>query len=626
VLDPLIVLIFVGVSIAVGLRSRKKASRNLAEFFLAGRTLRGWQAGTSMAATQFAADTPLVVMGLVATAGIFALWQLWIYGLAFLAMAFIFAPQWQRSGVLTDAELAEFRYGGRGALALRTIKALYYGTVINCIVLAMVLKATVAISEVFLPWHQWLPPGLHGQLVWLVNMSGVTIASGFTGADPAVASADNLISLLSILAFVCLYSLTGGLRGVVFTDVFQFALAIIGTIGYAIVAVNAAGGIGELTPRVVELYGELPGRRLLAFAPHLQGALLPFLVVISLQWLFQVNSDGTGYLAQRAMSCRSDREATAAGLTFAWLQILLRSLPWLVIAVALLIVYPFSPHDVADPSFKAQREFTFVQGVNDLLPAGVRGMLLVGMLAALASTLDTHLNWGASYWSNDVYHRLICRTWLRRDAGDRELVIVARFSNILLLVLALAIVPALDSIQQAWKLSLLLGAGVGSVLVLRWLWERINLWSELAAIAASLVAAPILLSLTHTRDDLEWVRLASMAGLSTVAAIAVTFVTPPNPDQALRRFYLRVRPVGWWRRTSRASGDDRRPLAELGSLLALMAITATSLFACLYGAGRLLIPLPAGRSLWPALALAGGIALVPVWWAMVQRRARASPA
>ena len=255
-IDLAILGAFVVISVAAGLHVRRKASRNLEEFFLAGRGLRGWQAGTSMAATQFAADTPLVVTGLVATAGIYALWQLWIYAIAFLLLAFVFAGHWQRAGVLTDAELVELRYDGRGALALRTIKAVYYGTIINGVVLAMVLKATVTIAEVFLPWHEWLPPALFDPIARIVEASGASVASGLTGVDPVIASTDNLLSLVAILVFVGLYSMTGGLRGVVFTDVFQFALAMLGTIIYAAVAVSAAGGLGGLVDRVADACGE----------------------------------------------------------------------------------------------------------------------------------------------------------------------------------------------------------------------------------------------------------------------------------------------------------------------------------------------------------------------------------
>ncbi|HSH44483.1 MAG TPA: sodium:solute symporter family protein, partial [Longimicrobiales bacterium] len=520
-IDLLIVLAFVAYAVTAGFRARSKASESLEEYFLAGKTLRGWHAGTSMAATQFAADTPLLVTGLVATAGIFAVWRLWIYALAFLLLAFVFAAHWRRAGVLTDAELTELRYSGRGVLPLRVLKAVYYGTVINCVVLAMVLVAAVRIAEVFLPWHLWLPPGVHEPVVALVRAVGVPLDSGATGVGTWVATANNLISIMGILAFTALYSMTGGLRSVVATDIGQFLLAMVGTAAYAWMVTAEVGGLSAIPSRLDALYGEAASD-ILAFAPPAGEALMPFLVIVGLQWLFQMNSDGTGYLAQRSMACRTTGDARTAGVVFAWLQIFLRSLFWLVIAVGLLILYPFTPADVAAEGFAASREVLFVVGIDELLPVGLRGLMLTGLLAALASTVDTHLNWGASYWSNDIYQRLIARHWLKREPGSRELVVVARLSNVLILVIALVVMANLGSIQNAWFVSLLFGAGMGAVLVLRWLWERINLWSEVAAMGVSLALAPVLLATT----DQEWIRLASMAGASTFAAIAVTFVTP----------------------------------------------------------------------------------------------------
>ncbi|WP_412069202.1 sodium:solute symporter family protein [Rubrivirga sp. IMCC43871] len=618
-LDLAIVLGFVGYALWSGLSARKKASEGLGEYFLAGKTLGGWRAGFSMAATQFAADTPLLVMGLVATGGVFLLWRLWIYGIAFLLMAFVFAVGWRRSGVLTDAQLTEVRYSGRGVLALRVLKSLYYGTLINCVVMAFVLVAAMRIAEVFLPWHLWAP-ALHGLFVGLVNATGLASVLGTTatGLAPAVAAANNLLSILLIVGFTALYSTTGGLRAVVATDVVQFALAMIGTLIYAWVIVDTAGGLGGLTDRVVDIYGDLRASQLLSFsAPDTGWAILgPFLTIVGLQWFFQMNSDGTGYLAQRSMACKSDRDARLAGVVFAWAQIVARSLIWLVIAVALLVVYPFAAGDAGAEGFVAGREILFVTGIADTLPAGARGLMLVGLLAALASTIDTHLNWGASYWSNDLYGRFWAEHVQKREATSRELVTVARISNVVLLVLALGVMTQLNSIQQGWTTSLLLGAGMGSVLVLRWLWERINLWSELAAIATSLVVAPILLFGLDLSDapDEDALRLALMALASTVAAVGVTFVTPKTDEATRVAFYTRVRPFGWWRQTAIAAGDDpNRGPRQLGNRLALTATTAASLFLTLVGAGRLLIPAPDASTLASLAYLGAGLALIPVW-------------
>ena len=618
-LDLLIVLAFVLYGLGSGLRARNKASQSLDEYFLAGKTIKGWKAGFSMAATQFAADTPLLVTGLVATAGIFALWRLWIYGLAFLLMAFVFSVCWRRAGVLTDAELTRVRYSGAGVTPLRLLKAIYYGTVINCVVLAMVLVAAIRIAEVFLPWHDWLPAGIYQPVVGFIAATGIQLGESITGLEPAMMSANNLISILLILAFTAMYSITGGLRAVVQTDVVQFSLAMIGTLAYAWFVIDAAGGLSGLTDRIVELYGIEQASKMLSFAPpaNASDALMPFLVIIGLQWFFQMNSDGTGYLAQRSMACPTDRDARMAGLVFTWLQILLRSLFWMAIAIGLLVLYPFTPAEMEGAGFTAGREALFVQGIEELLPPGVRGLMLVGLLAALASTVDTHLNWGASYWSNDVYAGVVAPHVLKRKPKDRELVLVARLSNVLILVIAMIIMANLGSIQTAWFISLLFGAGMGSVLVLRWLWERINLYSELTAMGVSLITAPLLLYYLGTDPEGEWIRLGIMALVTTSAAILVTFITPATDDATLKRFYRRVRPFGFWGHAAALNnvGGDVSVKA-LGRRLYAVAATAISLFTLLVGIGRLLFPAPESSPVISWVCIATGLALIPLWLRM----------
>jgi solute:Na+ symporter, SSS family len=248
--DLFIVIAFILYAITAGFRARKKASENLQEYFLAGRTLKGWRAGFSMAATQFAADTPLLVSGLIATGGIFMVWRLWIYGIAFLMIGFIFAANWRRAGVLTDAELVEVRYSGKGVLTLRVLKAIYYGTAINCVVMAMVLVAAMRIAEVFLPWHEWLPGSLYGFFMSITRGVGLHLGEGVLGLEPDINTTNNLISILVIVSFTALYSTTGGLRSVVATDVMQFSLAMIGTIVYAIVIIREIDGWGAVTEKL----------------------------------------------------------------------------------------------------------------------------------------------------------------------------------------------------------------------------------------------------------------------------------------------------------------------------------------------------------------------------------------
>ncbi|NBB73541.1 MAG: sodium transporter [Bacteroidetes bacterium] len=613
-LDLGIVLAFVGYAAAQGFLARKKASQSLRQYFLAGQNVKGWKAGFSMAATQYAADTPLLVTGLVATAGVFALWRFWIYGLGYLLLAFIFAEMWRRSRVLTDAELTELRYDGRGVLFLRGLKAIYYGTIVNCIFLAMVLVAAVRIAEVFMPWHTWLPADLYAPILGLVQSTGLVLSSSVTGLDPAVVTTNGLISLALMVGFAFLYSATGGMRSVVNTDAMQFVLAMLGTVVYSWYVVDAVGGIGALGPRIVELYGQLQGQEMMSFAPS-GTALFPFLMVIALQGLFWVSSDGTGYLAQRAMSTQSDHDARVAGAVFSWSQILVRSLIWLVISAGLLVLYPFDPSQIGTDGFAAAREMTFVTGIDDLLPVGLRGLMLTGLLAALTSTIDTHLNWGASYWSNDLYKRLICEEWLDREPSGSESVLVARLSNVVVLAFAIGIMVSLGSIQATWFISLVFGAGIGPVLMLRWLWERVNLYAEGSAIVASLIAAPIVINVV----DAEWLRLLSMVVASLTATVITALVTPPTSPEARNRFYERVRPFGWWPRSAKEAGDaPMEPTRALGRRLRLTLLSTASLFGMLVGIGKLLVHPPGANLFWPTALLVGAVALVPFWWRDLQ--------
>lgn len=613
-IDSLIVLAFIIYSISAGFRARSKASRNLEEYFLAGRSVSGWKAGFSMAATQYAADTPLLVTGLIATGGIYMLWRLWIYGLAFLMMGFVLGRAWRRSMVLTDAELTEIRYSGGGVLALRSLKALYYGTVINCTVMAMVLVAATRISETFLLWNDWLPEEVYHRILTWIQYLGLNLSSGATGLGPDIATTNNVISIVVILAFTTLYSTTGGLRSVIATDIVQFSVAMIATLIYAVIAVNQAGGLGSMVDKMVNLYGVVRTSEILSFSPNGWNVLLPFLILIGLQWFFQMNSDGTGYLAQRTMACRTDRDARLAGFIFTVAQVLVRSLFWLPIGVALLVIYPYDLSASGGETFVASREILFATGIKDLLPVGVKGLMLTGLLAALASTLDTHLTWGASYWSNDIYLGLVNKHWLKREPSSRELVFVARLSNILILFIALTIMANLGSIQTAWYISLLFGAGTGSVLVLRWFWERINLYSELAAMAASLVIAPIILFTI----DAEWLRLLLMSVSSTLIVLGVTWLTPPTEETALNRFYQRVSPPGLWRKTAVRLGlDERRPGHALRIGTYLVLTTAATIFLLLVGIGKLLLTAPQSSHLTGWIYLLLGLASITLWWRKV---------
>jgi Na+/proline symporter len=611
-LDVVLIAAFVLYAAWSGLSSREKASQNLEEYFLAGRTLSGWKSGISMAATQFAADTPLLVTGLIASQGIFSLWRLWIYGIAFLLMGYLLAPCWRRANVLTDAEFAEFRYEGKSSLALRGFKAVYFGTIFNCTVLAMVLLATTRIAEPFLLWNQWLPAPVFESLSQVSMWFNVSFTLS-RGPDAAVLSANNFISIVGILSLTAFYSTTGGLRSVVNTDQIQFFLALFASLAFMVTVVLKVGGVDVFPQKLQELWqgGAIPltPDQVLAFTPlTAKDVTIPVLAMLALQWIIQINSDGTGYLAQRTMACRSDKDARFATIVFTVSQILFRSLIWLPLGVGLLILYPPSP--AIDPGlFAADREFTYVKGMTELLPSGLLGLMLVGMLAALTSTVDTHLNWGASYWTNDIFDRIICRAWLKRQPGRRELVTVARLSNILILAVAFAILPFLSSLQQAWQTSLLLGSGVGIILVLRWIWWRITAQGELAAIACSFALSTFVLMVGS--DWSEPLRLLLVAGGSTLAGIFVSFKTEPKSKARLREFYQRVQPPGFWAPVAQPGHD---PARKLSSGLHLTFVTGLAVFFLLVGIGAMIVkaPTPLGttwRWLWISLCLITGVAL-----------------
>lgn len=621
--DWAILAAFIIYALQAGFRARGVASQNLEEYFLAGRSLSGWKAGLSMAATQFAADTPLLVTGLVATAGIFALWRLWIYALAFLLMGFLLAPSWRRVGVLTDAELTEVRYGHGAAAALRGIKAVYFGTIVNCTVLAMVLLAATRLAEPFLLWDQWLPAGVFDACVRIVNWVGVPFTVGGLEAENVwIRSANNLLSIGAIVFVTVLYSTTGGLRSVVATDLVQFGIGIVASMAFTWEVVDHVGGLSSLTQHIHEQFSAsagylLTGNEILAFTPFgARDATMLVLLVYGFQWLLQMNADGTGYLAQRSMACRSDHDARIAAVVFTVAQVMLRSLIWLPLALGLLVVFP-PPPGTLGPQFIAAREFTFVQGINELLSPGVKGLMVVGMLAALASTVDTHLNWGASYWTNDLYRRFICESWLKRSPSPRALVWVARGSNLLILFIALCILPWLSSIQTAWQISLLLGAGMGMVLVLRWIWWRVTAWGELACIVASMIMAPLLLWVFPAQQ--EEIRLLIMGLGAGVIGITVSWVTGPEDLDRLEIFYRRARPPGFWGPIEqRVQPEQRNGVRQFWRAILAMGLTALSIFCLLTGIGSWLVGSPAPewmpwREAWIVGLLLVGILLIPIW-------------
>ena len=620
-IDFLIILLFLAYAVFNGMKSRKIASKNLQEYFLAGRSLSGWQAGTSMAATQFAADTPLLVTGLIATGGIFALWQLWIYAIAFMLLGFVLAGPWRRSNVLTDAELTEIRYGGAAALILRLVKALYFGTVFNCIVLAWVLFAAARIAEPFLPWNDWLPAGFFEHIVSLVEYIGVPITLALETDESLIwaKTANDLISITVLLCITAFYSTTGGLRSVVATDIAQFIVMMLATLVYAAVLLYTLGGFEGLLEKLSIIFSEsnqfeITLTQLTSFTPwHAKDASLAIIMLFGMQWLIQINADGTGYLAQRTLACRSDKDACQAAIIFTFLQVFMRSLIWIAIGLSLLVIYP--PVN-ADSMLQASREVTFVYGISDMLPVGVKGLMVAAMFAAFASTVDSHLNWGASYWTNDLFKRLLCEKILKKTPKQTTLVLVARISNILLVITAMFIATRLTSINQAWQTSLLFGAGLGPVLVMRWLWWRITAISELTAIISSLISAPLLM--IYVENPAE--RLLAAAAISTAGALLAVFFGPGEKHSLLLAFYEKVRPVGFWKHIASLSQTSEFKGNKILFKKLLSAFCAAfTVFTWLISVGGFFLESPPppwfpwSYTIWCAILFLCGSLCVPFW-------------
>jgi len=418
--------------------------------------------------------------------------------------AFIVSHLWKRSGVLTDNEIIELRYGGRPAAALRLFRALYFGVLRNALVMGWVNLAMVKILTLAFD----LPPD---QSLWV---------------------------LAGLFALTVGYTLLAGLLGVILTDFLQFGLALAGSVLLAVLAISDMGGLSSLIDR---LGGE---RDLLRLVPRPgDGEVFwAFLAYVGIKSWSSGNTEGNGYTAQRIMATRSERDARLASLWYAIAHFAVRPWPWILVGLVAVVQYP----ELADP------EEGYVRVMLDVLPTGVLGLLLASLLAAFMSTIDTQLNWGASYLTHDVYTRFI-----NPDASEARKVLVARLSVIGLAAIGALATLSMDSVAEAWKLLATISAGTGLILLLRWLWWRINAWSEIAVMTASLVFA----NFVDVFTDLAFpFSLVVVVFLSLPVAFLVTWLTPPESSDVLQRFYERVRPAGAWAPVAEAAGLPLKPL------------------------------------------------------------------
>lgn len=561
-LDWSIIAIYFTLSLLTGIYFTRRAGRDTEQYFLGGRSIPWWLAGVSIVATTFSSDTPLLVTGITARGGIAGNWVWWAFVLSGMLTVFFFARLWRRANVMTDVEFTTIRYSGREADFLRIFRATYLGIPINAIVsgsvtlgMVKILKATIGIDET----------------------AAILICFGVTA----------------------LYSTLGGFLGVLWTDFFQFFLAMIGSIGLAYFSVNAVGGVKALPEGLTRVYGD-SAPSLLSFVPQGESAYLPFValaVFLTVQWWAVwypgAEPGGGGYVAQRMFAAKDEKASLLATLSFNVMHYTLRPWPWILTALAAMVYYANDPimqtgHALYDP------ESGYVRLIVDVLPVGWRGILVAAMMAAYMSTISTQLNWGASYIVNDVY-----RPYLKKGASEKHYVLASRISSILIMALTGVVALKLGKVTKALDILLSIGAGTGLVLILRWYWWRINAWSEISAmIGAAIVSltlqygfGPKAFGLSDTPHDNQ-VFFAYSLIITTVIVtliwLSVTFLTKPTDEQTLVSFYRRTRPSRrGWEPVARIA-QDVKVVEGSGVRLWQWIMGCALIYFSLFGVGRIL--------------------------------------
>ena len=554
--DWAVIVLYFALSLAIALVYSRRAGGSSQEFFLSGRAVPWWLAGTSMVATTFAADTPLAVTGLTVKYGIAGNWLWWSFVMSGMLTVIFYARLWRRAGVMTDAEFAEIRYSGRPAAFLRGFRACYLGLAINSIIIGWVTAA-------------------------MAKIVGMTLGVGKWEAT------------VGLFLLTGLYSAISGLWGVIVTDFFQFILAMVGCIALAFFALGAVGGMSGL---LAALHARFPDDAPLQMIP-LDSPWMPaltFFAYLAVNWWASwypgAEPGGGGYVAQRIMSAKDERHALLAALWFNIAHYALRPWPWIVVALVSMVLYP----GLADP------EAGYVKVMVDHLPPFWRGFLLAAFFAAYMSTISTQLNWGASYLVNDVYRRFCAR-----DRTEDHYAAIGRAATVVMMVVSGVVTLYIGSVEGAWKFLLAIGAGTGLVYLLRWYWWRLNAWSEVAAMAAALVVSlGAQLGFGMSADDPRGFALLLLltTALTTIAWLAVTFLTPAEPADVLQSFYARVRPGGpGWRRVVPDAAND----AAMGGGLVQWVLGCAVVYLGLFGIGDVVLgrPLRGGLALLVALAL-----------------------
>ncbi len=545
-LDWGIIAAYMLISLGIGLWFSRRGSKNLMEYFVAGRDVTWWLAGISMVATTFAADTPLVVAKIVRTQGLIGNWIWWSGVMGAMVCVYYFAALWRRANIITDAEFMELRYaGGRGAF-LRGFYAFFRSIFCNSVILGWVILAMYKIVYTLLGW-------------------------------PKVASTWILVSVSVGYIFF------SGLWGVLATDLFQFVLAMAGCVILAVIVMSDAGGPAALVTKAVETCRAYAGQgtglvdptQVMNIFPNAESSqlvVLTFVALITLQWW--QGAQGDGFMAQRLFSCKNEKHSLLSVLFYGFLHYAVRPWPWIIIGLGSIVYFP----SLADP------EMAFPSMMVKFLPSGLRGMLVAAFFAAFMSTVSTHINLGASYLVSDIYKRFI-----KKDAPDRHYVVVSWFAILLMTVLAGLTCLLMKSVYSAWLLGMALMSGPAIIFLLRWYWWRINAWSEITALVTAIVSTMGLMLFSGLKDEAQYPqRLFIIIVVSTAVAVLVTLLTKPEPMEHLEKFYRRVRPGGWWGPVAERCPDVEKIAAPGGVTFLNWLLSVACVYSVMFGLGWLI--------------------------------------
>jgi Na+/proline symporter len=576
-LDWCIIAAYLLLSLGIGLYYKNRAGKNLSEFFLGGRSLPWYILGLSMVATTFAADTPLAVAELIGKYGISGNWLWWNMLFGGMLTTFFFASYWRRAEVLTEAELIEFRYGGKPAAFLRGFKSVYLGLIMNCLIIAWVNVALKSILEVFFN----IPPS------------------------------EAMVFVFGAMALTAFYSSMSGFLGVAITDAVQFFIAMAGCIVLAFLVVNSEkiGGIDGLKsslsdkPWALEFFPRLDFSDGIGAAKTLSlslGSFLAFLSMWAFSWYPGAEPGGGGYVAQRIMSAKSERDSVFATLFFQVAHYCLRPWPWILVGLCAIVLYPDLPVNDLKKGY--------VLAMRDFLPSGFRGLLLVAFFAAYMSTIATQLNWGTSYVVNDLYKRFLKpeNSFASNQIAEMHYVNISRFITVLIMLLGLAVSTRVESISGVWSFIMECGAGLGVVLMLRWYWWRINAWSEITATIAPFV----FYALSHFVLKIEFPNSFFITvGGTTISWLLVTFFTKPESDVTLIKFYNQVRPDGWWGKWAKNSTHTVQKNNLLYLLVCWISAVAMT-YSILFFTGKFIFKEWEPAAYWGVSALVFGFTLI----------------